>query len=140
MFNSRFFCKFFAAMLLVLSGMAFTTQSADAYEDCCAPKCCAPKCCAPKCCAPKCCAPKCCVPTCCTPCVKMVSKTFCLVDPCTCCTSSAKVCIPETCCAEEPCVTWRNGLFGRRIATLCWKGCCEKVEVVVTRRGRVIVR
>jgi hypothetical protein len=83
----------------------------------------------------------CCAPIeCCQPAPRMVSHTLCLVDPCTCCTAEAEVCIPEHCCGEVPCITWRWGLFGRRIATVCWTCCDYSVEVVVTKFGRVIVR
>lgn len=79
-------------------------------------------------------------PVCCPPPVVNVPTTLCLYDPCTCKTTKADVCIPETCCAIKPCVTWRSGMFGRRIATVTWEGCCTSVEVVVTIFGRVIVR
>lgn len=84
----------------------------------------------------------CCEPVCC-PCpapVPDVSTTICLYDACTCTTAQATLCIPATCCGEQPQITWRSGIFGRRIATLCWPCCGYSADVVVTRQGRVIVR
>jgi hypothetical protein len=60
-------------------------------------------------------------------------------DPCDPCQPHrVSVCVP-ICSVEAPCVTWRNGLLGRRIATYVWPT-GYRVEVVVTRRGDVIVR
>lgn len=84
----------------------------------------------------------CCQPVGC-PCpvpVPKVSTTICLYDACTCTTTQATLCLPATCCGEPPQITWRSGIFGRRIATLCWPCCGYMAEVVVTRHGRVIVR
>lgn len=66
--------------------------------------------------------------------------TLCVDDPCDCCAGQiVSVCVP-CCCTETPCVSWRNGIFGRRIATFTWACCGHSVEVVVTRRGDLIVR
>lgn len=84
----------------------------------------------------------CCEP-CCDPCCAPpppAQTVLCLQDPCTCCTYEVCVCLPACCCGEQPCVTWRNGIFGRRVAILCWECCGHSAKVVVTRRGRVIVR
>ena len=79
-----------------------------------------------------------CLPCCCPP--PPVHTVLCLTDPCTCCTVSVDLCIPACCSGEQPCITWRNGVFGRRVATLSWNCCDYAMEVVTTRRGRVIVR
>lgn len=122
MFNTLTRSSLLFAFLLVLPVTAATTSTVDACDACGAP------------------APVCCAPVCCPPPVKNVSQTLCLYDPCTCKTAKAEVCIPETCCGETPCVTWKSGIFGRRIATVTWEGCCTSVEVVVTIFGKVIVR
>ena len=80
----------------------------------------------------------CCQPRCCCPPSPKRMK-YCLVDPCG-CSHEACVCVPGCCLGEEPCITWRKGIFGRQIATLCWKCCGHSVRVVVCRSGRVIVR
>lgn len=74
---------------------------------------------------------------CCPPAPKRM--TFCLVDPCG-CSHEACVCVPGCCLGQEPCITWRNGIFGRQIATMCWKCCGHKVTVIVCRSGKVKVR
>jgi hypothetical protein len=69
-----------------------------------------------------------------------IEVALCVDDPCDCCApQTVCVCVP-CCCTEEPCVTWRNGLLGRRVATYSWPCCGHTVEVVVTRRGELIVR
>jgi hypothetical protein len=69
-----------------------------------------------------------------------IEVTLCVDDPCDCCAPQMVcVCVP-CCCTEAPCVTWRNGFLGRRVATYEWKCCGHCVEVVVTRRGDLIVR
>lgn len=82
----------------------------------------------------------CCNP-CATPCCPPPpqSMIFCLKDPCG-CMHEAKVCVPGCCVGEQPCITWRNGIFGRQIATLCWKCCDHQVRVIICRNGRVKVR
>lgn len=80
----------------------------------------------------------CCCEVCCPP--PPVVKVLCVKDPCTCCTYNVKVCIPACCDKEEPCVTWRPGIFGRVIATYTWKECGYCLDVVITKHGRVIVR
>jgi hypothetical protein len=87
-----------------------------------------------------CCATPCCckpAPRCCPPPPKPV--VFCLQDPCG-CTHKACVTVPACCACEQPCITWRNGIFGRQIATLCWKCCDHEVKVTISRKGRVRVR
>ena len=74
---------------------------------------------------------------CCLPPVKV---TLCVDDPCDPCPPfPVTVCLPGG-CDETPCVTWRNGAFGRRVATYTWASTGHQVDVVVTRRGEVIVR
>jgi hypothetical protein len=87
--------------------------------------------------ASSCCQSCCATPCCCPP--APVNTTFCLVDPCG-CSHQAPVCVPGCCAGEEPCITWRKGIFGRQIATMCWKCCGHKVTVIVCRSGRVKVR
>jgi hypothetical protein len=61
-------------------------------------------------------------------------------DPCDCCgPQEVCVCVP-CCCTEPPTVCWRNGIFGRRVATYVWQCCGHSVDVVLTRRDDVIVR
>lgn len=96
----------------------------------CAP---APVVCAPP--APV-CAPE---PVCCPPAPADVAKTVCLCDPCG-CMKAVDLCIPACCANEEPCITCRKGLFGRKIYTLSWKCCGHCVKVVMTKRGTVRVR
>ena len=74
---------------------------------------------------------------CCPP--PPMCKTLCVKDPCGCCSCTVNVCVPG-CCCEEPCVSWRSGIFGRRIATYSWPCCGHSVKVVVNRRGDVKVR
>ena len=69
-----------------------------------------------------------------------IEVTLCVDDPCDCCPGKEVcVCVP-CCCTEEPCVSWRDGLFGRRVATYTWPCCGHSVEVVVTKRGEYLVR
>ncbi|MDG2380245.1 MAG: hypothetical protein P8N76_01085 [Pirellulaceae bacterium] len=75
---------------------------------------------------------------CCPP--PPVEMTFCAEDPCTCCKYAVEVCVPACCVNEAPCVTWRHGIFGRRIATYTWKCCGFSFDVVVNRHGRHWVR
>jgi hypothetical protein len=75
---------------------------------------------------------------CCPP--PPVKVTLCVDDPCDPCPAfPVTVCVPG-CCDDAPCVSWRNGAFGRRVATYVWPSCGNRVDVVVTRRGEVIVR
>jgi hypothetical protein len=61
-------------------------------------------------------------------------------DPCNPCPPpQVTVCVPG-CPVEAPCVSWRDGVFGRRVATYVWPTSGYSVEVVLTRRGDVIVR
>jgi hypothetical protein len=69
-----------------------------------------------------------------------MNVVLCVDDPCDCCAGQeVGVCVP-CCCTEAPCVSWRDGVFGRRVATYTWKCCSYSVDVVLTRRGDVIVR
>jgi len=69
-----------------------------------------------------------------------IEVVLCVDDPCDCCApQQVCVCVP-CCCTEAPCVTWRDGIFGRRVATYTWPCCGYSVDVVVTRRGELIVR
>jgi hypothetical protein len=69
-----------------------------------------------------------------------IELALCVDDPCDCCPAQEVcVCVP-CCCTEAPCISWRNGLFGRRVATYTWACCGHSVEVVVTRKGELIVR
>ena len=76
--------------------------------------------------------------SCCPP--PPVKITVCAVDPCTCCEYTACVCIPACCAEEVPCVTWRNGIFGRRVATYTYKCCGYSFDIVVNHKGRHWVR
>jgi hypothetical protein len=69
-----------------------------------------------------------------------IEVTLCVDDPCDCCPAQEVcVCVP-CCCTEAPCVSWRDGIFGRRVATYAWRCCGHSVDVIVTRRGELIVR
>ncbi|HYO24548.1 MAG TPA: hypothetical protein VEQ85_06320 [Lacipirellulaceae bacterium] len=69
-----------------------------------------------------------------------IEVMLCVDDPCDCCPAQEVcVCVP-CCCTEAPCVSWRDGMFGRRVATYSWECCGHSVEVVVTRKGELIVR
>lgn len=68
-----------------------------------------------------------------------IQTTLCVRPPCSCCVKDVVVCVPG-CCTEAPTVCWRQGLFGRQIATYTWACCGHSVDVVVTRRGDVRVR
>ncbi len=82
-----------------------------------------------------------CCQVCCMPCPPPpVEMTFCLQDPCNCCVYEACVCVPACCAGEQPCVTWKQGILGRQIATLCWQCCGHEAKVVVTKHGKVRVR
>ena len=83
-----------------------------------------------------------CPPTCCpTPCqcCPPTPTVYCLQDPCG-CSHKACVQVPACCAGEEPCITWKKGIFGRQTATLCWKCCGHEVKVLVRRNGAVKVR
>jgi hypothetical protein len=70
----------------------------------------------------------------------MMEAALCVDDPCDCCPpQSVCVCIP-CCCTEPPCVAWRDGVFGRRVAMYSWPCCGYSLDVVVTRKGDLIVR
>ena len=79
-----------------------------------------------------------CKPSCC--CKQIPQKaTFCLVDPRG-CKHEARAKVPACCAAESPVVSWKRGVLGRMVATLCWECCDHQVKVIVTRRGKVRVR
>ena len=91
--------------------------------DCCEPACCEP--------AP---APVCCEPA-------PVEVTWCVADPCTCCTYEVSACVPACCAGVTPCLDGcKKGLFGRKILTYKFECCGHCVDVVVTKHGRTIVR
>lgn len=81
---------------------------------------------------------RCCQPCCVPP--PPVEITLQLIDPCTCCPVEVCVCIPACCADEAPCIKWRNGLFGRRVADVSWKCCKHKAKVIVNKCGEVTVR
>ena len=84
----------------------------------------------------------CCPTTCCpTPCqcCPPTPTVICLQDPCG-CSHKACVQVPACCAGEQPCITWKKGLFGRQTASLCWKCCGHEVKVLVRRNGAVRVR
>ena len=85
------------------------------------------------------CCQSCCATPCCCPSPGPTNTNFCLVDPCG-CSHQACISVPVCCAGEEPCITWRKGIFGRQIATMCWTCCGHKVTVIVCRSGRVKVR
>ena len=92
--------------------------------DCCQPE---PVCCKP--------APVCCCPP------PPVKVTWCVKDPCTCCSYEVSACVPACCAGSVPCLAdWRKGLFGRKILTYKFPCCGHCVDVVITKRGRTIVR
>lgn len=84
-----------------------------------------------------CCNSCCATPCCCPP--PPVSVTYCLQDT-RCCSHEVNVCVPACCAGEQPCISWRKGIFGRQIATLCWKCCDHQVKVTICRSGKVKVR
>ena len=77
--------------------------------------------------------------TCCCP-PPPVKTIICLDEPCGCCTHKICVTVPGCCANVSPTVSWRNGIFGRQIATLCWPCCDHRVKVVITAFGKVRVR
>ena len=84
-----------------------------------------------------CCQP---APVCCCP-PPPVSVTWCVEDPCTCCTYEVTACVPACCAGEIPTlVDCRKGFFGRKILTYKFLSCDHCVDVVITKFGRTIVR
>ncbi len=79
---------------------------------------------------------------CCCPCPPPPQKVcICVVDPCTHCKYPVELCVPACCADEVPCYAGcRKGAFGRKILTYKWQCCGHCVEVVITKRGRTIVR
>ncbi len=84
----------------------------------------------------------------CTPCRRLVCRckrtpkteiSFQLIDP-TGCIHEACVKVPVCCLDKAPQVTWKDRLFGRQVATLCWECCDHEAKVIVTRKGKVRVR
>ena len=112
--NTRRLTLSVAAAAIVFATFA-TTPVANAGGPCCEP------------------APVCCPPP-------PVKVPLCVVDPCTGCKTLECICVPACCAHEVPCMTWRKGLFGRKILTYKWKCCGHCVEVIITRKGAVKVR
>ena len=74
---------------------------------------------------------------CCDPCLPAVKTQVQIQDPCTCRLVEVPVCVPG-CCTDAPCITTRDGLFGRSITEFTW--CCGfRVRVVITRSDTIIV-
>lgn len=74
-----------------------------------------------------------CIPAC----ERTVKTAICVTDPCCCEDLQVPVCLPA-CCAGEPTVCCRHGLFGRTIVRYDW--CCGvSVQVVILRCGDVVV-
>lgn len=85
-----------------------------------------------------CCQP--CVPCCPPPPPPKVSVTWCVVDPCTGCSTEVTACLPECCKCQTPClVSWKPGLLGRKILTYKFE-CGECIEVVLTKHGKAKAR
>ena len=149
--------KKFAQVIVALAVLAVigtvAPQSADAglfgrhhaKKGCCAPEpVCAPApVCEPVCAPAPVCQPVCapapvCAPVCPLPPVKV---SWCVTDPCTCCTYQVSACVPAECACEVPCLaSSRSGFLGRKILTYKWPGCGHCVEVVITKHGKTIVR
>jgi hypothetical protein len=72
--------------------------------------------------------------------VPLTTMQLCVDDPCNPCPPFTVVVCAPACPLEAPCVSWRDGAFGRRVATYVWPSTGYRVDVVVTRRGEVIVR
>jgi hypothetical protein len=106
---------FVAVMTLALTSL--TGQTASAGNPCCEP-----------------------VAVCCPCPPPPVMVPLCIKDPCTCCVYEECICLPACCVGEVPCMTWKKGLFGRKILTYKWACCGHCVEVVITKHGKVIVR
>jgi hypothetical protein len=93
-----------------------------------------------------CCAPQYCITyrqhhvrrrVCCDCCTEPVKTILHIQDPCTCCAIEVPVCVPG-CCTDAPCVSTRQGIFGRTITEYSW--CCGfRVKIVMTRRGDIVV-
>lgn len=87
--------------------------------------------------ADRCCQP---APVCCPP-PPPVQVSWCVQDPCSCCTYEVSACVPACCAGEIPCLDGcRKGFFGRKILTYKFVGCGHCVDVVLTKHGRTIVR
>lgn len=87
-------------------------------------------------------------PACCTSCrtracrcqpAPFTATVFCLTDPCG-RQHEACVEVPACCALEQPTVTWKGGLFGRQVASLCWSCCDHESKVVISRTGKIRVR
>ena len=80
-----------------------------------------------------------CCEVCCPP--PPITQELCVVDPCTDCKYQVCVTLPACCADEAPCmVSWRWGLFGRKVLTYKWASCDYCVDVVITKWGHTIVR
>lgn len=69
-----------------------------------------------------------------------VRTTICLEEPNCGCTHDITVTVPGCCVGEAPVVSWRRGVLGRQIATLCWTSCDKRVKVIIPRFGGPRVR
>ena len=86
--------------------------------------------------AKDCCEP---APVCCPP--PPVQVDWCVVDPCTGCSHQVSACVPACCAGVTPCLDGcRKGFLGRKILTYKFPCCDHCVDVVITKRGRTIVR
>lgn len=85
------------------------------------------------------CCQSCCVTPCCCPPPRPQRAVFCIVD-CNGCSHDACITVPACCAGEQPRISWRRGILGRQIATLCWDCCGHKSKVVITAFGKVRVK
>jgi hypothetical protein len=112
---------------LIVGGIAaamLTLTSVAAQAGCCEAE---PACCEP---APVCCAPP-----------PPVEVTWCVKDPCDCCTYEVTACLPACCAGEVPCLSgWRKGILGRKVLTYEFPGCGHCVEVVISPFGKAFAR
>lgn len=115
--------RMFAALFAVAVATTFSAPVADAHcwqkTSCCAAPC------------------DCCTP----PPPPPVKVSWCVCDPCTGCKYPVSACVPACCQGVTPCLDdCRKGILGRKILTYKFPCCGHCVEVVLTKRGRTIVR
>ncbi len=123
-----------SAVIMVLGLAAPPSAHAGLFAKHCAAKAACEPVCEPVC-QP---APVCPPPVCPKPPVKV---SWCVKDPCTCCTYEVSACVPAECACETPCLeSCCDGIFGRKVLTYKWPGCGHCVEVVITKHGKTIVR
>jgi hypothetical protein len=130
--EKRRMTKFRGLVVACVAAMMFASAATNPVDaglfhhsakDCCEP---APVCCEP--------APVCCPPP-------PAEVNWCVVDPCTGCSYNVSACVPACCAGTLPCLDGcRKGMFGRKILTYKFACCDHCVDVVVTKRGRTIVR